>query len=125
MIYEAAETAYSESPAELSSCEARRAAAEQSCLFELVRVLLPRPAGLRRWSVMRAIRTERTNSGQEVSPRFEDDIERVFRKHCADADLPAGGSRAESALFCRPKDRAGEVWAVHAQRATAWLKSGC
>lgn len=125
MVYETNEISCQETEAELSPCESRRAAPEHSDLLDLVRVLHQHPAGLRRWSVMRAIRTRREKLGREISPRFEDEIERVFRRHCADPVLPGRSctAAAETALFYRPKDRAGEVWALHAGRATEWLQA--
>ena len=89
-------------------------------LDELVKVLSPHPGGLRRWSVMRAIRALRDRSQRPVSLKFEAEIERAFRSSCANW---AGGKVPEStnALFYRPDGKAGEVWAVHADRAKAWL----
>ncbi|MDE1938610.1 MAG: hypothetical protein KGI68_06285 [Alphaproteobacteria bacterium] len=101
---------------------ARRPRADQSMLMELIKVLAANPSGLRRWSVMRAIRRERENAAREIPQKFEDEVERTFRQFCADAD--DGKPRAASdALFYRPRERAGEVWAIFPDRAKAWLDS--
>jgi hypothetical protein len=113
MTYETNEISFPDPQAELSSPELRARVPGQPDLLDLVRVLQQHPAGLRRWSVMRAIRTSREKAGLEISPRFEDEIERAFRRHCADPAAPdRSGATAETALFYRPKDRAGEVWAL-------------
>ncbi|MEJ0042623.1 MAG: hypothetical protein WDM81_10600 [Rhizomicrobium sp.] len=78
---------------------------EQAVLDELVEVLSTRPGGLRRWSVMRAIRASRSRRGQDIPQKFEDEVERAFRRHCADAaetrSAPPG-----RVLFYRPKETA-------------------
>jgi hypothetical protein len=99
---------------------------ELTCLHNLIRVLLPYPGGLRRWSVMRAVRQLIDADGREVPSRFEDKLERIFRSHCGEysecAEPDSGIQRDRAArLFYRPKDRAGEVWAVNAGKARAWL----
>jgi hypothetical protein len=82
-------------------------------------VLLAQPGGFRRWSVMRAIRQRREKTHRPVPQKFEDKVERAFRGFCAGDPLTSGESK--DALFYRPKDKAGEVWAVHEERARAWL----
>jgi len=103
-----------------------RSEAERIDLLDLIQVLMLHPGGLRRWSVMRAIRSLRENRRVEISPKIEDEIERVFRKFCAGEPLPKGvkGRRVpEDVLFHRPKEKAGEVWAVNPHPARAWLKA--
>jgi hypothetical protein len=101
---------------------ARKLRADQPILYELIKVLVPHPGGLRRWSVMRAIRNERERASRDISQKFEDEVERTFRRFCADTD----GAKtricdATEALFYRPREKAGEVWAIYPERAKAWL----
>ena len=96
--------------------------ANRSILVELIKVLTPYPGGLRRWSVMQAIRRDREYSAREVRPKFEDEIERTFRRFCADErGSKTGTCIPGDTLFYRPKDKAGEVWAIYPDRARAWL----
>lgn len=97
----------------------RRPRVEPSILNELIDVLAPHPGGLRRWSVMRAIRDNRSRASRAMSLKFEDEIERVFRSSCSNCgDVKLN---PDTALFYKPEGKAGEVWAVHAERARAWI----
>ena len=99
---------------------------ELTHLRSLIEVLLPHPGGLRRWSVMRAIRSRHDRAALEIPLKLEDEVEKVFRRHGGDAPENAGieKGRTASRLFFRPKERAGEVWAVDADSAKAWLETG-
>jgi len=92
---------------------------EQPIVLELVKALMPHRGGLRRWSVMRAIRNERERASRDVPQKFEADVERVFRRFCAGAESCQCTKGTE--LFFRPEEKAGEVWAVFPDRAEAWL----
>ena len=57
-------------------------------------------------------------AGHEITLKFEDEVERLFREYCVN-DPPREN---ETRPFFKPKDTAGEVWAVDAQRLTAFLE---
>jgi hypothetical protein len=82
---------------------------------ELVAALTPHPGGLRRWSVMRAIRKSREAVSREIPLKLEADIERAFRQFCRNDGARGPGT----ALFYRPAEKAGEVWALDARCASA------
>ena len=98
-----------------------RLRADRTYLLDLIAVLQPPPAGLRKWSVMKAMRARREKTGKNVPLKFENDVERVFRKACAGDPVRGPNSDAASELFHRPKEKAGEVWALNGERAQAWL----
>lgn len=95
-----------------------RSSTEAQLLADLIQLLLKNPAGLRRWSVMRAMRTELARTNRSIPHKLEDDVERVFRRYSAS---PGDAVSARQALFFRPGEKAGEVWAVHPEPAQAWL----
>lgn len=102
----------------------KRAQEDRLYLLDLVKVLGPYPAGLRRWSVMRRIRKNRDLVGLPIPQKMEDAVERVFRNHCADSEYFKKLDRApEKALFYWPEGRVGVVWAVYPDRAESWLKT--
>jgi len=82
---------------------------------ELVAALAGHPGGLRRWSVMRAIRKSREALSREIPLKLESDVERAFRRFCRGDELRADGK----VLFCRPAEKAGEVWALDTPPAGA------
>jgi hypothetical protein len=90
------------------------AESSNAILAEIIAALAPHPGGLRRWSVMRAIRRKREAVSRDIPLKFEADVERIFRQFCSDiADPGMRRTAAGEALFYRPKEKAGEVWALH------------
>jgi hypothetical protein len=111
-------------PREPDFATERRMEADRLYVLDLVRVLKPHAAGLRRWSVMRSIRKYREAAGLPIHQRMEDAVERVFRNHCADAEKTKKRDTApDTALFYWPQGKLGGVWAVYADRAEKWLKT--
>jgi hypothetical protein len=91
-------------------------ASRPTIVEELVAALTPHPKGLRRWSVMRAIRKSREAVSRDIPLKLEADVERAFRQFCRDDGMRASGT----ALFCRPAEKAGEVWALD----TSYVRAG-
>jgi hypothetical protein len=92
-----------------------RHAARPTIVEELVAALAPHPGGLRRWSVMRAIRKSREAVAREIPLKLESDIERTFRQFCRGDGMRTSGT----VLFYRPAEKAGEVWALDPSRVGA------
>jgi len=91
-----------------------RQASRPTIVEELIAALAPHPRGLRRWSVMRAIRKSREAVARAIPLKLESDVERPFRQFCRN-----DGTRDEgTVLFCRPAEKAGEVWALDASFAS-------
>ena len=82
---------------------------------ELVTALAGHPGGLRRWSVMRAIRKGREAVSRDIPLKLEADVERTFRRFCRNDEMRA----SSTALFYRPAEKAGEVWALDTSYADA------
>jgi len=91
----------------------------QALVDDLVAVLSAHPAGLRRWTLMRAMRAMSEHGGRDISPKFEDDVERAFRHHCEGDAVHLGQAEELEALFFRPKGSVGEVWAMLPPKAEA------
>jgi hypothetical protein len=96
----------------------RERGAANPLLTELITVLAQHPKGLRRWSVMRAIRKNREAQSRDIPLKLEADVERTFRQYCA-GDTGLRSDSAGKILFCRPAEKAGEVWALHPDYANA------
>jgi hypothetical protein len=84
----------------------------QPILGELMAVLKSHPRGLRRWSVMRALRENRKRLAHDIPLKFESDVERVFRRFCVE-DTDGNPRAIANAPFYRPRETAGEVWALN------------
>jgi hypothetical protein len=89
----------------------RSSAPQATIVEELVAALAPHPGGLRRWSVMRAIRNSRHALSRDIPLKLETDVERTFRQFCRGDGAKTSGT----VLFYRPSETAGEVWALAPQ----------
>jgi len=100
-------------------------ASRPAIVEELIAALAPHPKGLRRWSVMRAIRKSREAVSRDIPLKLEADVERTFRRFCRGDEMRA----SDATLFYRPAEKAGEVWALDADmpvpvKLGAWTNNG-
>jgi hypothetical protein len=95
---------------------------DQALVHDLISVLSQHPTGLRRWTLMRSMRALSEKAHREVTPKFEDDVERAFRHHCEGDSVHAALRDKPAALFYRPKESVGEVWAVRPEAAQAFAE---
>jgi hypothetical protein len=109
-------------PSSKSEAAGRKSGFDTQVLGELISILKPHTRGLRRWSVMRAMRERRSRHSGEITPKFEHEVERVFRRYCV-GEATLSACPTETAPFFRPSDTAGEVWALHLERAEALLSA--
>ncbi|HEY1710015.1 MAG TPA: hypothetical protein VGG10_17220 [Rhizomicrobium sp.] len=100
----------------------RRLRLDRALIHDLVTVLSAHPAGVRRWTLMRSMRALAEKANREVTPKFEDDVERAFRRLCEGDSVYTALPEKPPALFFRPKDSVGEVWAVHSDKAQAFVE---
>jgi hypothetical protein len=91
---------------------------------DLIAVLLPYPAGLRRTLAIHELEKQRKQDGLPIPASFESAVQSSYNHYSEDSDVfrkrdaPAG-----EGLFYSPDGKGSGRWAVHAERALYWLKA--
>ena len=88
---------------------------------DLIRVLSPHRCGLQRRLVMEHMRSLRGPTVLNSPKEFENTAQSAFQRHCSQSDTFTLGP--EDDLFYWPKGKGAGVWAVHKERASAWLRA--
>lgn len=107
--------------------EARRAALklrkENPWVLYLIKVLWPYQSGLRRTIVMDRVRQIRAPKGLNMPKAFENTVQSAFNHHSSQSAVFAGRGAGEADdLFYSPDGKGSGKWAVHRERALAWLR---
>jgi len=89
---------------------------ENPYLADLIRALLP-GSSHRSW-VISAMEKRRKSVGLDIPPKFENAVQSVYNRHSQDSRV---GLPPEHALFYSPQGKGSGYWAVHKDRAAAWL----
>jgi hypothetical protein len=91
---------------------------------DLIALLLPYPAGLRRSLVIYELEKQRKQDGLPIPASFEGSVQSSYNHYSEDSeifrkrDAPSG-----ERLFYSPEGKGSGRWAVHPERALEWLKS--
>lgn len=111
----------------LRSCEVQSAKnklkIENPWVLDLIRVLWPyNRFGLRRVDVIDRIRQMRRPKGL-LPKKSESAIQSAFNRYSEDSLVfQKSGMLSDEAIFFSPKGKGSGIWAVHRDRAEAWLR---
>lgn len=112
----------------LRELEANKAAKElrrqHPYLIDLIEVLKPYPRGLSRQIVLHTLEKRRQRDGLQIPRKFEEAVQSVYNRHCVDSSVFIKRKAPLSeGLFHSPGGKGSGTWAVHSERAAAWLKT--
>lgn len=111
------DTEYKKAVAEDKIAELRRT---RPWVRDLIRVLWPYDKrGRRRLLVIEELWRLRNPSGLPMPRKFEHTVQSTFNHHTSQSSRWNG--RAEDDLFFSPEGKGSGLWAVHRDRAEAWL----
>jgi hypothetical protein len=113
---------------DLGEVEARIALEENArkthpYVADLIRILAPHRFGLRRRLVMNQMRHLRGPAALNQPKKFEEAVQSAFQRHSKQSKTFQLGPEDDLFYWPRGKGGAGVVWAVHNERASAWLKA--
>ena len=97
-------------------------------VIDLIEVLKPRPHGLARKLVLHTLEKNRQRDGLPIPPKFEEAVQEeavqsVYNRHCIDSLVfKKRKAHLSEGLFYSPCGKGSGAWAVHPERAAAWLK---
>ena len=99
---------------------------ERPWVYDIVRVLWGHRSsqGMRIEVLARELWHLREPSGLNVPKEFGKTVQSVLNQHTSQSSVWAGlGARSEDDLFYSPQGKRSGTWAVHRDRAAAWLKA--
>ena len=115
------EQALREFEADEAAIELRR---QHPYLMDLIEVLQPYPRGLSRQIVLHTLEKQRQRDGLPIPPKFEQAVQSVYNRYCVDSLVFIRRKAPLSeGLFHSPGGKGSGIWAVHPERAAAWLRT--
>ncbi|MDA0675429.1 MAG: hypothetical protein O3A88_03540 [Proteobacteria bacterium] len=92
-------------------------------VIDLIEVLKPRPHGRARKLVLHTLEKNRQRDGLPIPPKFKEAVQSVYNRHCIDSLVfKKRKAHLSEGLFYSLCGMGSGAWAVHPERAAAWLK---
>jgi hypothetical protein len=102
---------------------ARSLRLENPWVLDLIKVLYPHPAGLRRSIVIHSVLRNRKARGQSLPGTSDETIQSALQQYCVHAAaFKNRKAPVEDGIFHWPKGPRTGVWAIYPDKAQAWLK---
>ncbi len=103
---------------------AKKLRLENPYVKDLIEVLQPRSNGLSRQLVLHTLERRRKTAGLSIPKKFEETVQSAYNQHCVDSSVFKKCGKPESeGLFYSPQGKGSGVWAVHRDKAAAWLRA--
>ena len=97
---------------------------EHPYVKDLIEVLKPYPRGLSRQMVLHTLEKNRLRAGLPIPEAFVQSVQSSYNQHCVDSLVfKKRNAPMSEALFYSPHGKGSGTWAVHIDRAAAWLRS--
>jgi len=105
--------------------EKKKLRRERPWVFDIIRVLWGHQSsqGMRIAVLCREVWHIRQPSGLNMPKSFTETVQSCLNQHTSQSSVWAkNGSRAEDDIFYSPQGKGSGTWAVHRDRASAWLR---
>lgn len=91
---------------------------------DLIRVLTPCPNGVSRRTVIASLEMLRRDKLLPIPKKFEEAVQSAFNQHTSQSYVfKKRNAPVADDLFYSPHGKGTGIWAVHIDRAAAWLKA--
>jgi hypothetical protein len=96
---------------------------EHTYVIDIIKILHGRKWGVRKVDLDAALHEKRFADGEPIPKTFEKAIQSVLNQYTSQSnEFKKKNKLPEDDLFYSPKGKFSGTWAVHEQRALAWLK---
>jgi hypothetical protein len=96
---------------------------EHTYVIDIIKILNGRKWGVRKVDLDGAVHEKRFTDGEPMPKKFPETIQSVLNNYTSQSLVfQKAGKGTEDDLFYSPKGKGSGTWALHTDRANAWLK---